>query len=473
MRFYDREEEIEAIHEWNRLSSKRMQVGVIYGRRRTGKTRLIREALTGRASLYFFVARKPVSDLLQDFQEELDAKTDVILAGRIGSISEFLSVLSRVGKKEPLTVVFDEFQNFRYIDPSVFGTFQRWIDEHQEGSGLTVIFIGSMFSLMKKIFLEYKEPLYGRLTGQILLRPLSPMVEAHILKDLGLYSPSNWLRFHALFGGIPRYYDLLSDRADAIADPLHAIRELIVGPFAVLKDEGRALLMEEFGKKYMVYFSVLQAISRGQTTRSQISNASGLRYNRLGPYLDELEKHYELIERETPILALKEKSKNSRYRLKDPFIRFWFRYLIKYGRFLELEAYDMLMEIIQKDLSVLEGLVFEELVKKTLILLNRRCKWEFSFDEIGRYWERKGNEIDLVAVNRKEKKFLFAECKLSGKKVTGGIWSGLRAKSESLLRKYEDFKPCYGAFVVRDEASADSRMHPVWSLQGLLDADES
>ena len=96
-------------------------------------------------------------------------------------------------------VVFDEFQNFRYIDPSVFSTFQKWIDANQDRTGLTIIFIGSMFSLMKKVFTEYKEPLYGRMTGQILLKPLTQIVEAEILSDLDLFTPGNWLRFHVLF----------------------------------------------------------------------------------------------------------------------------------------------------------------------------------------------------------------------------------------------------------------------------------
>ena len=134
-------------------------------------------------------------------------------------------------------VVFDEFQNFRYIDPSVFSTFQKWIDANQDRTGLTIIFIGSMFSLMKKIFTEYKEPLYGRMTGQILLKPLTPIVEAEILSDLDLFTPANWLRFHVLFGGVPRYYTVLADRAKNLSSPLEAIRELIVSPFAVLKDE--------------------------------------------------------------------------------------------------------------------------------------------------------------------------------------------------------------------------------------------
>ena len=468
MKFYDREQEINTIHEWIRLSEKRLQVGVIYGRRRVGKTRLINEAVRGHPFLYCFVERKPLSDLLSDFQEGLSAITDLFSGVTLESLIAFLNLLERLAERQPLVVVFDEFQNFRYIDPSVFSTFQKWIDANQDRTGLTIIFIGSMFSLMKKIFTEYKEPLYGRMTGQILLKPLTPIVEAEILSDLDLFTPANWLRFHVLFGGVPRYYALLADRAENLSSPLEAIRELIVSPFAVLKDEGKALLMEEFGKKYMVYFSILQAISRGSTNRSHIANATGLNYNRLGPYLDDLEKHYELIERRTPIFSKKETSKNSNYRLYDPFTRFWFRYLFKYGRYLEIEAYDTLMSIIEKDLPVLEGIAFENMIRELLCILNRVGKWDFPFEDIGGYWDRKNREIDIVVLNETKHTILFAECKLNARRVNQALMNNLKINSEAILRKRKDLKPIYGAFVVNEDDFQYAIDEKVWSLEKLL-----
>lgn len=468
MRFYDRENEIKTIREWIKLSARSAQVGVIYGRRRIGKTRLAKEALRGRPFLYFFIERKPISDLLQDFQEELASFADIFAGVKAESLGALLDLLGKLAAEKPLVVVFDEFQNFRYVDPGVFGAFQKWIDTHRERKGLTIIFIGSMFSLMKKIFTEYKEPLFGRTTGQIFLKPLSPLVEAEILSDLNLFSPGNWLRFHTIFGGVPRYYDLLADRAETIDTPLKAIRELIVSPFAVLKDEGRSLIMEEFGKKYMVYFSILQAISRGNTNRTQIANATGLNYNRLGPYLDELEKHYELVERRTPIFTQKERSKNSSYRLNDPFTRFWFRYLFKYGRYIEIENFDALMEIIARDLPVLEGVVFEGLVAKLLILLNRTGKWELPFDEIGSYWDRMGREIDIVTVDSADDRTLFAECKLSGKRLNYDLWRALKKKSEAVLQRKKNLKPVYGAFVAETYQTGKSVEKNIWSLDALF-----
>jgi len=468
MKFYDRKEEIATIREWIRLSEKRLQVGVVYGRRRVGKTRLVNEAMRGHRFLYFFVERKPIPDLLLDFQEELASMTDLYSDVRIEKLTALLNALEKIAKNQPMVVVFDEFQNFRYIDASVFSTFQKWIDANQDRRGLAVIFIGSMFSLMKKIFTEYKEPLYGRMTGQMLLKPLTPIVESEILSDLNFRDPTHWLRFHVLFGGVPRYYALLADRADKISNPIEAIRELIVSPFAVLKDEGKALLMEEFGKKYMVFFSILQAISRGNTTRSQIANAAGLDYNRLGPYLDNLEKHYELIERRTPVFSNKETSKNSSYRLYDPFTRFWFRYLFKYSRYIEIEAYDRLMKIIETDLPVLEGIAFENMITELLLILNGSGKWEFPFEDIGSYWDRTHREIDIVAVNKENRTILLAECKLSAKKIDKDLLDSLKKKSEVILAREKDLKPIYGAFVATEGKPRRPFAGKIWSLKELL-----
>jgi len=468
MDFYDRKQEIKTIREWMRLSEKRLQVGVIYGRRRVGKTRLVKEAMGGRRFIYFFVERKPLSDLLFDFQEELPSLTDLYSDVRFETLTAFLNALEKLAKNRPLVVVFDEFQNFRYIDASVFSTFQKWIDANQDRKGLTVIFIGSMFSLMKKTFTEYKEPLYGRMTGQMLLKPLTPINESEILFDLNFRAPADWLRFHVLFGGVPRYYALLADRADKISSPIEAVRELIVSPFAVLKDEGKALLMEEFGKKYMVFFSILQAISRGNTNRSQIANATGLDYNRLGPYLDDLDKHYELIERRTPIFSNKEASKNSSYRLYDPFTRFWFRYLFKYSRYIEIEAYDRLMEIIEIDLPILEGIAFENMIRELLLILNRSGEWEYPFEDIGSYWDRAQREIDIVAVNEKNNTVLLAECKLSAKKVNKSLLVSLKKKSEVILARKKDLKPIYGAFVANEDNPRSTFTGKIWSLRELL-----
>ena len=155
MKFYDREQEINTIHEWIRLSEKRLQVGVIYGRRRVGKTRLINEAVRGHPFLYCFVERKPLSDLLSDFQEGLSAITDLFSGVTLESLIAFLNLLERLAERQPLVVVFDEFQNFRYIDPSVFSTFQKWIDANQDRTGLTIIFIGSVSSQGNKGQISY------------------------------------------------------------------------------------------------------------------------------------------------------------------------------------------------------------------------------------------------------------------------------------------------------------------------------
>jgi len=468
MKFYNRKKELNTINEWVNLSKKSTQVGVIFGRRRIGKTRLIKEALSKKNYLYFFIERKPITELLSDFKEAIAELADLPSGIQFQDLTAFLQLIVQIAEKKQLILVFDEFQNFRYIDPKVFGIFQQWIDEIKDNKGLTIIFIGSMFGLMKKIFTEYKEPLYGRLTGQINLKPLSPIIEKEILADLGIYTPENLLKFHIIFGGIPRYYDLLSDRINMIHTPMDAIKQLIVSPYSILKEEGKAVLMEEFGKKFMVYFSILQAISSGYHTRNQISGASGLNYNQLSPYLSSLEKHYELIERRTPIFSNKEQSKTSAFYIRDNFLAFWFRYLHKYSRLVEIEAYDRLNDIISKDFTIFEGTGFESLVMKLLIALNGNSNWQFSFDDIGRYWDRMNREIDIIFINHIEKYIFFGECKVNGNRVNKKMWQTLTQKSSHILQKHQKYQAIYGAFVVKNVEKAFQK-GCIYSLKDLLE----
>jgi len=142
--------------------------------------------------------------------------------------------------------------------------------------------------------------------------------------------------------------------------------------------------------------------------------------------------------------------------------------LFKYGRYLEIEAYDTLLSIIEKDLPVLEGIAFENMIRELLCILNRVGKWDFPFEDIGGYWDRKNREIDIVVVNETKHMILFAECKLKAKRVNQGLMNNLKINSEAILRKKKDLKAIYGAFVVNEDDFQYAINEKVWSLEKLL-----
>ncbi|MCK5122884.1 MAG: hypothetical protein KAQ87_01940 [Candidatus Pacebacteria bacterium] len=186
-----------------------------------------------------------------------------------------------------------------------------------------------MFTLIKKIFTSSKEPLYNRANKIIELRPFDLKTQQAILRDFKLLSSKNFLIFYSLFNGMPKYFELLEDDDLAKKNAKQIIKKLFCQEDAFLIKEGKNILIEEFGKSYEKYFSILTAISLGKTTRNEIHNYTGININSLGVFLKALEDFYEIIERKTPILEKKSSSKLSLYKIRDEFLSFWFRYLYK------------------------------------------------------------------------------------------------------------------------------------------------
>lgn len=155
-------------------------------------------------------------------------------------------------------------------------------------------------------------------------------------------------------------------------------------------NEGKNLLIEEFGTDYANYFSILSCIASGEMTRAQIESFTGIR--EVGGYLERLKSHFNLIERHVPIFS-KPKTKNVRYVLNDNYLILWFRFFFKYQNFIESGALSQVQRIIDRDISVVEGFMLERYFRQKLRESQR-------YTQVGQFWDRKGEcEIDIVAVN--------------------------------------------------------------------------
>lgn len=175
----------------------------------------------------------------------------------------------------------------------------------------------------------------------------------------------------------------------------------IIKADSVFLGEGKAILIEEFGKDYGIYFSILSAIARGKTSRSEIEDVVG---KEIGGYLTKLENEYEVIAKRQPLFE-KSATKNVRYVIEDNFFTFWFRFVYKYNYMLEIENYEGLKTIINRDYEVYSGLMLERYFKRVLIESH-------VYTRIGSWWDRKGeNEIDIVAENELDNTVLFIEVK--------------------------------------------------------------
>ncbi|MBU4369996.1 ATP-binding protein [Patescibacteria group bacterium] len=471
MKFYNRQQELEELNKIYQASNQKAHLVIIKGRRRIGKTTLALKSIEKRQKIYLFVTKKKPKLLLEDFEKELK-NFGIPFIGHLNSFDDFFELIFQYSKNKFLIVILDEFQNFKYVDPSVFSILQKYWDKYKDKSKIILVIIGSMTTLMKKIFLSRHEPLFGRSTNSLEIHPLNIKTIAKILKDMKLNPHKNLLYYYAIFGGIPKYYDLI-DTENLYNHSLKQILfHLVFKKNAKLQEEGETLLIEELGKNYFTYFSVLEAISRGRTKLTEIANMVGIPVASIGKYLDELENYYQIIERRSPIFS-KPTTRISRYYIKDNFLRFWFRYVYKNKGLLEQGQIDGVMNFVFKNLPTFSGLIFEDMIKQLLIQKNRDNDFLFSFDTISSYWGRANFDIDIVAANEKTKEIFFGECKLSSKQINDKLIKGLKSNAEKCKWNIKKRKEYFGIFVAdkmqqkKKEKLLKERVH-VWEFKKMI-----
>lgn len=403
MRFYDRENELASLNRTLEHSKAESRMTVVMGRRRIGKTELIRKC-NDDTILYFFVARKTEALLCEDFIQEAEEKLNVPM-GRFTRFSEIFVFLLKLSSERPFTLIIDEFQDFQRVNSAIFSEIQRdWDLYHHQGK-LNLILSGSVFTMMKRIFEDYSEPLYGRANNILTVSPFTINTLKIILNDHNSeYNNEDLLALYAVSGGVAWYVSMLMDRG-------YTTKESIIG-YLTEKDsplltEGRNILIEEFGPDYSTYFSILTCISSGLHNRGEMENI--LQYNNIGSYLTRLEKYYGLIKQHQPIFA-KTNSRNIKYKLNDEFLTIWFRFIYRYQSYIESGSLNQLSRIISRDYATYSGFALERYFETKL-------RESGQYTRIGKFWDRKGeNEIDLIAVNEIDNTAEIYEIKRNEKK---------------------------------------------------------
>jgi AAA+ ATPase superfamily predicted ATPase len=399
MEFYNREKEIKNLLNTQKHSLENAQMTVVTGRRRIGKTQLLLKATEGQPTLYFFVARKAESFLCQDFIQEIKDKLGIPILGEVNSFGELFKFLMELSKTRSFNLIIDEFQEFYNIAPAVYSDIQHYWDVNKDQSKMNLLLSGSVHSLMHKIFQNSKEPLFGRATAFLNVKPFETSVLKEILADHNPdYTSEDLLALYAFTGGVAKYVQLLMDSGSYT---LEAMLNTIIKEDSTFIPEGKNMLIEEFGKEYANYFTILSSIARGENTRAKIE---AIVNREIGGYLTRLEHDYGLISKVMPIFA-KVETKNVRYTLGDNFLTFWFRFIYKYSYMVEVEGYEQLKEIIIRDYPTFSGKILERYFRAQYIEQMR-------FSRIGGYWDKKGeNEIDMVAVNELNKTANIIEIK--------------------------------------------------------------
>lgn len=314
MKFIDREAELAELRELHALSRKKKFVVAFYGLRRVGKTRLLLEFI-GKEGIYFFVNKnKTSSDLLGEYQQILRENK---LLGELEALDSWEVFARVITTRETPPIVFDEFQNFTFVEPSVFGILQKNLDLNEDKPGLIIV-SGSLIGLMKRLFRNSKEPLYGRIKKGRKIEPLALSSCFEVGEELRL-NREELVKLYLLFGGYPKYYVVMEDFNLRGKTAEEIFEALLLAKDAPLEDEVNGILSQEFGGRSGVYYSILESIANGNNTLSSIAGSLNTPITSITRQVNELKDLFELIELELPY-----EGKRGVYRIRHPLLEFWF-----------------------------------------------------------------------------------------------------------------------------------------------------
>ena len=425
MRFFGREIELKELRKVRELSQERSRFTVLTGRRRVGKTELSREAFDDGKTPYLNlpITRQPEVTLCAQLQEEAERVLHLGIHGTCTRFGELFRELMKEAERRPYTLVIDEFQEFDRTNPGVYGDIQHIWDEYHSKTKLNLVVNGSVNRLMNKIFIDDSQPLYGRNTGTLMLKPFGPSLLKEIFRCYKPdYTNSDLLALWTVSGGVARYVDMMmSAHAFTKAEML----EEIFSPLSAYIPEGRTILADEFGSDYGTYFTLLAAISAGQTTSAELKNLLG---TEVGGFLAKLEGQYSIVEKKQPIFG-KPTSKNAHFQVDDCFFRFWFRFVHKLSYLNELGRRDRMRDIAERDFDVFNGYALERYFTAKIVE-DKGCT------RIGSWWDRKGeNEIDIVSEDEIAETLAFYEVKIDASRFDA---TRLAEKVEAFFAKNPD-----------------------------------
>lgn len=410
--FVDRTEEL------SRLSTlydhDEADLAIIFGRRRLGKTELVNHSLRNTDEAVIYQAKQKTKELqLQQFIDVAAATYPGITRLR----EDWETILEYLAERDAI-VVLDEFPYLVEQDPSLPSVLQAMFDRELEDSAITIVLVGSSISMMEDAALLGNSPLYGRSSLKLDIRQLPFDAAMEFFSEK--YSADQQILTWGVFGGVPYYLEEVSPTASLGEN----IQRTILSRHGSLHDEPDYVLRMELTEPTR-YFSILEAIASGKTARNEIAGTTGIDYNQLSKYLQRLSR-LRLVDQHVPVTERKERSKRSRYRIRDPFFRFWFNFVYGTGdRYDELgeDAYEVLIE---PELPDFVSQPFEDLSNAAL----RTLYPEYTITDTGQWWYGE-HEIDVVGLTTGDT-LLVGECKFQQSPLGYEALSNLQTHVEEL-----------------------------------------
>lgn len=426
--FYNRKQELGLLTEkFEKMSTG--QFLAIYGRRRVGKTELVKEFMGKIAAekLYVYVDLTEKQNLLTSFSNAIQEQLGETVV--LGDFDDFFKYVQKKAEKDKFVLVIDEFQRFLDVAPEFITKLQHYWDTGLKDCKVLLLLVGSSIGMIQKITNSRAGALYGR----TLKVKISPFRYADFRLMFKEFKESDKIVKYAVFGGTPYYLDK-AKRANE--DTLSAISELMLKKNAELAEEPKNLLEYENVRVHAKYNSILSAIAFGKETLREIQDFTKITSTTIPAYLKKLDELLDLVERKDPFLGMK---RLGRYRIRDNFFRFWYKFIFANQTALNLGNTKYVFDLIDKELNGYTARIFEEVVKELLIAyLNKKIKGkELNFENIGNWWNRKGEEIDIVAYNEKTRQVLVGEVKWTSKQIDVDLLESLIQKAKLLNFKGE------------------------------------
>jgi hypothetical protein len=385
-KFVDRESDLKALNSaYNKPS---FNFYPIYGRRRTGKTELIKQFIKDKPHIYFLATEGTEKENITNFKHAAKHIINIdFLTDDFEAIFQY--IIQNAQRK--IVIVIDEFPFLIKANKAISSKFQHLIDEYLSKTNCFLIFCGSSVGMMFKEVLGYRAPLYGRRTGQIEVRPLL-FDNVRQLLDKPI---KECVRIYGACGGIPFYLKEFVEKKDFF----QLVDEKVLSPETLLNKEAVFLLREELDE-ISRYASILSAISLGNTKLGDIMNYCGFKERlNISPYLHVLEK-LGIIEKKIPITS--DLKARGIYTIKDQFFRFYFQY-VRPNESILTDDRKEIVAFIKKDYDTYLGKIFEDIAKEFI-------QKKLLLSKVGTWWYQE-EEIDIVSLNENTKEIFFFECK--------------------------------------------------------------
>lgn len=406
--FIGREKELNTL---NKLySSEKFEFAVIYGRRRVGKTSLIREFTKDKDTIFFTSVETNSKQNLDNFSRcIMEYNTRIAVNSSFASFQSALEYVFELAKTKRIVLVIDEYPYVAHASKSLASTLQLLIDKNKDSSKLFLILCGSSMSYMEDHVLAYKAPLYGRRTAQFKIKPFDFFEACSYFFNL---SSTDKALAYGIFGGTPQYLMQLNDNLSIEEN----IKNTHLNPTSSIFEEPNNLLKQEV-REPAIYNAVITAIATGSSKMNEISNKINEDTSVCATYIRNLIT-LGIVKKESPY---GEKStRKTIYSIEDNMFRFWYRFVPENTSIISRGAIDLAYKRIEPELSSYMGSVFEDICKQYLWQLLLKGKCAVNFTDIGRWWganpkTKTQEEIDIMGTDKDSA--LFGECKWTNEKV--------------------------------------------------------